>query len=57
MPRAKQSFRLGDIVKHNSGDKLYYIRTMNTKFIIAADKEGNTKTDYAKNFTKVDRKR
>ena len=53
MPRAKQSFHLGDKVKHISGDRIYHIRTMNSKFIIAADGNGNTKTDYIKKFEKV----
>lgn len=54
MPRAKQSFRLGDKVKHISGDTIYHIRSMNPKFIVAVDDDGKTKTDYAKKFEKVD---
>ena len=53
MLKAKHSFCLGDKVKHINGDTIYRIRTMNTKFIIAVDKDGNTKTDYAKKFEKV----
>lgn len=53
MPKVKQSFHLGDKVKHANEDTVYHIRTMNTKFIIAVDKDNNTKTDYAKNFKKV----
>lgn len=52
--KTNNSFRLGDKVKHINGDTIYRIRTMNTKFIIAVDKDGNTKTDYAKKFEKVD---
>lgn len=52
--KAKHSFRLGDKVKHINGDTIYHIRTMNSKFIIAVDKDGNIKTDYAKKFEKVD---
>lgn len=54
MQKAKHSFRLGDKVKHINGDTIYRIRTMNPKFIIAVDKDGNTKTDYAKRFEKID---
>lgn len=54
MLKAKHSFRLGDKVKHINGDTIYRIRTMNPKFIVAVDKDGNTKTDYAKKFEKVD---
>ena len=54
MLKTNNSFRLGDKVKHINGDTIYRIRTMNTKFIIAVDKDGNTKTDYAKKFEKVD---
>ena len=53
MLKTNNSFRLGDKVKHISGDTIYRIRTMNSKFIIAVDKDGNTKTDYAKKFEKV----
>lgn len=52
--KTNNSFRLGDKVKHINGDTIYRIRTMNPKFIIAVDKDGNTKTDYAKKFEKVD---
>lgn len=54
MLKTKHSFRLGDKVKHINGDTIYRICTMNSKFIIAVDKDGNTKTDYAKKFEKVD---
>ena len=54
MLKARRSFRLGDKVKHISSDKVYHIRTMNQKFIIAVDENGDTKTDYAKKFEKVD---
>lgn len=53
MLKAKHSFRLGDKVKHINGDTIYRIRTMNPKFIVVVDKDGNTKTDYAKKFEKV----
>ena len=53
MLKTNNSFRLGDKVKHINGDTIYRIRTMNPKFIIAVDKDGNTKTDYAKKFEKV----
>ena len=46
--KTNNSFRLGDKVKHINGDTIYRIRTMNT------NKDGNTKTDYAKKFEKVD---
>ena len=52
--KTNNSFRLGDKVKHINGDTVYRIRTMNPKFIIAVDKDGNTKIDYAKKFEKVD---
>lgn len=51
--KTNNSFRLGDKVKHINGDTIYRIRTMNPKFIVAVDKDGNTKTDYAKKFEKV----
>lgn len=51
--KAKHSFRLGDKVKHINGDTIYRISIMSPKFIVAVDKDGNTKTDYAKNFKKV----
>ena len=54
MLKARHFFRLGDKVKHINGDTIYRIRTMNPKFIVAVDKDGNTKTDYAKKFEKVD---
>lgn len=43
MLKTNNSFRLGDKVKHINGDTIYRIRTMNPKFIIAVDKDGNTK--------------
>ena len=54
MLKTNNSFRLGYKVKHINGDTIYRICTMNPKFIVAVDKDGNTKTDYAKKFEKVD---
>lgn len=54
MLKARHSFRLGDKVKHINGDTIYRISIMSPKFIVAVDKDGNTKIDYAKKFEKVD---
>lgn len=53
MLKNKHSFHLGDKVKHINGDTVYRIRTMHSKLIVAVDKDGNTKTDYIKNFLKA----
>lgn len=47
------SFHLGGKVKHINGDTVYRISIMSHKFIVAVDKDGHTKTDYAKNFKKI----
>ena len=51
--KTNNSFRLGDKVKHINEDTIYHISIMSPKFIVAVDKDGNTKTDYAKNFKKI----
>lgn len=52
--KTNNSFRLGDKVKHINEDTIYRISIMSPKFVVAVDKDGHTKTDYTKNFKKID---